>query len=825
MGRSSGTTSCLKLIACGGGDESVDRDDLEAVSETKGSSDRSRWSFRKRSARHRVLNNSVTSEAPSGNKASSDSAIGGFPTQGSSTTPEKNSVVQWSDEKPQLQIPVESKLPEKTETVVAEDDKKADDRVDEESIIIIQAAIRRFLAQRNFVKHKNVIKLQAAVRGHIVRRHAVGSLRCVQAIVKMQHLVRERRARLLFDESSTKEEGKETTVPKPGTTSTSTQKLLSNAFARQLLESTPKAKAITIKCDPSKPDSAWRWLERWMSDSPTESGQSHELERTVKQQSKDNIEEADNCLDAVISSPENSQSRDEVFVDALPVPLESVENVITFEVDEYKIQEPQHSVVTCDDQFDTHSISEAKSRVEDLSTGHAKELDTEPESFNVLLEMDNKQNISTLATHDTEELETDDKQNIPSVETTETEESEMNGNNSSTGSRKASNPAFVAAQTKFEELSSVANLSNSKSVGSSNVEISVDSSLDTELPVNNNTSRESELDHAESSLSHNFAGQVNGSECGTELSISSTLDSPDRSEAGVVESVLEAKSMDEVADNLKNDINSNVQEKMEEKIESTILEGDSSNSNSIVQEMDDSTVVANGEHVDSSYSDSIVHEVDDSNVVAKRKLTNVDGDSSEAEQKPVTTSTTTEVHMEEEIETSHPVRRLSPEASPISRVTVADSEGTPSSQVSIKSKKKKSAKNGSIRKSLSNGKESRLDTDHDHGARNSSEHKNGKRRNSFGSTKTDQSDNQEPRDSSSSNSLPSYMQATESARAKALPNNSPRSSPDMQDKDLLIRKRHSLPGASTRQGSPRVIRAQQQGAKGSETQSPQGKTE
>lgn len=44
------------------------------------------------------------------------------------------------------------------------------------------------------MKHKKVIKLQAAVRGHLVRRHAVGTLRCVQAIVKMQALVRARHA-------------------------------------------------------------------------------------------------------------------------------------------------------------------------------------------------------------------------------------------------------------------------------------------------------------------------------------------------------------------------------------------------------------------------------------------------------------------------------------------------------------------------------------------------------------------------------------------------------------------------------------------------------
>lgn len=47
------------------------------------------------------------------------------------------------------------------------------------------------------VKLKNVVKLQAAVRGHLVRRYAVGTLRCVQAIIKMQALVRARRARLL----------------------------------------------------------------------------------------------------------------------------------------------------------------------------------------------------------------------------------------------------------------------------------------------------------------------------------------------------------------------------------------------------------------------------------------------------------------------------------------------------------------------------------------------------------------------------------------------------------------------------------------------------
>ena len=51
------------------------------------------------------------------------------------------------------------------------------------------------------LKIKNVVKLQAAVRRHLVRSHAVGTLRCVQAIVKMQALVRARRSRLTLEGS------------------------------------------------------------------------------------------------------------------------------------------------------------------------------------------------------------------------------------------------------------------------------------------------------------------------------------------------------------------------------------------------------------------------------------------------------------------------------------------------------------------------------------------------------------------------------------------------------------------------------------------------
>lgn len=52
---------------------------------------------------------------------------------------------------------------------------------------------------------KNVVKLQAAIRGHLVRKHAIETLRCIQAIIKMQALVRARCARLSVERSHTKD--------------------------------------------------------------------------------------------------------------------------------------------------------------------------------------------------------------------------------------------------------------------------------------------------------------------------------------------------------------------------------------------------------------------------------------------------------------------------------------------------------------------------------------------------------------------------------------------------------------------------------------------
>lgn len=140
----SGTASCLKLITCAGDNDSVDRDDLQAP-ESKGSSDRSRWSFRKRSARHRVLSNSVTSETPFVSKADPDTDAVSLQTQASSTIPDKTSAVQWTEEKNQVQIPVD--LKSSSAIASAEDENRTDSTPDEAVVIIIQSTVRRFLVR------------------------------------------------------------------------------------------------------------------------------------------------------------------------------------------------------------------------------------------------------------------------------------------------------------------------------------------------------------------------------------------------------------------------------------------------------------------------------------------------------------------------------------------------------------------------------------------------------------------------------------------------------------------------------------------------------
>ncbi|KAH1057969.1 hypothetical protein J1N35_036034 [Gossypium stocksii] len=672
MGRS---ISCFKIITCG--TDSADKnDDVIDVPQDKRSSDKKVWSFRKRSERHRVLSNTVVQEASTGLEESPETAS--YVQQSDvSVAPEKTSTVQYTEEKlqsvapkdyvegkSQLSTQEDSKVPEPV--VAATNEAKDDANVDESIAVVVQTAIRGFLviipfvnciyilllggfysfnltafhlqARKELGKLKNLVKLQAALRGHLVRRHAVGTLRCIQAIVKMQMLVRARHARARLSQEGSYSE--------KNAASTSIEKLLSNRFARQLLDSTPKTKPICISCDPSKPSSGWSWLERWMSASSSEKTSTAELP---------NEQPHDSPLDATVQSKAISESND---VNKTLVSSESEENLITY-VAAYSESEaclPTSSV--------TGDLE--RTRIDNMSTFDLKETSLD-------------QTIETEAR---------------------------------------------CLDVGVESLDGV-------SSGADTISRSKEPSI-TENPV---------------------------------LCVVRCLDSPDRYEVGTVEYENRVKVSEE-------NCSSNDAKDLDVKENATtaiLVPGSSLSIASQPDKLDDTK----GEPA---------------NLVVV--------DSPRVEHEPC---------------------RLSPEASPRSHMMVPESEGTPSSQVSIKSKKKKTEKSGQKRKSLSTAKGSPT-VNRDSGAKSSTEQpskdqRSGKRHNSFGSTKPDNID-EEPRDSNSSNSLPRFMQATESARAKVNANNSPRSSPDVQNGDLYIKKRHSLPGANGKQHSPRIQSSS--GAKGND---------
>ncbi|XP_058225439.1 protein IQ-DOMAIN 32 isoform X1 [Rhododendron vialii] len=800
MGRS--TASCFKIITCA---DPVDAtDDVEAP-EGKGSSQRG-WSFRKRSARHRVLSNTVVTETSSSSyKESPQTATANLQTQPNPTSLEKTSAIPWTEEIPLLPASVNTKVCDTR--VASEDDKLHHVNPDESVIVVIQASIRGFLAQKEMVKLKNVVKLQAAVRGHLVRRHAVGTLRCVQAIIKLQALVRARRARLLSEGSCTEGvldggHGKDkhssqllekgNSVTKPMETYISIEKLLSNKFAHQLLESTPRTKRIHIKCDPSRSDSAWKWLERWMSVSSMEVEQPQKPEAAVEQQDQDKETgfAAEDCELTDINKTNTTGTL---------VLSKGDENLITSNSSDFEFQACQPS-------------SSAKSEnLEPPLTENANVENSKESSLELISDQTTQlESISQMEFNPiSSKPELEKEQATSSLKRFAPEQVETEGKKFAFGMRKATNPAFIAVQSKFEELSSSA--TSVRSTNSNNKDVAVESYSDS-------ISSTREVGPEENSVLHNLVVKVGRSESGTELSISSTLDSPYGSENGAMDVEHKAEDSEVGTSNL----NSSKHLDIEADCETTITEADISYSNvGQPEKLDDGAMSESANSV--APGDSLQENV-------KSEPTTYDGGNGE----PFNSSTAVDslqenrkseanVQIEPELVPGHHTDKSSPEASPRNHMADPEVQETPSSQVSVKGDKTRSGKRGSSRKrrSLAAGKQSPSNPNHDSGSKDSLEkldkdHKTGKRRNSFGSGRPEDVD-QEPRESNCSNSIPSYMQATESARAKALAASSPKSSPDVHDKEIYVKKRHSLPGANGRQGSPRVQRSSsrsQQGAKG-----------
>ncbi|KAK4782108.1 hypothetical protein SAY86_016210 [Trapa natans] len=773
MGRS--TSSCFKIIACGS-DSGADKDDAEAP-EIKG--DKRGWSFRKRSAQHRVLSNTVILETipalPSAVKkeASESTASVNFEPITDVEVPEKVLIPQCDDEKPQIVSFVDSKQSDPAPLVDMKNESAMDVEIEESTIVLIQSSVRGFLAQRKILKlKKNVIKLQAAVRGHLVRRHAVGTLRCVQAIVKMQVLVRARRARAYSPADNQAAEDrpnegapelndsdKENANNKPTVSYVSIEKLLSNRFARQLLESTPRERPINIKCDRSKPNSAWKWLERWMSASSAEPTSNIDLTTELPKSEKDSSvsqAETKNSAEISLKPADSSFGRKEI---------EDDENLIIYEEEKVKFEDYPLDSQVLQEIADSHVGKEV------LGPEHPQSDEMMASDDIILIESSAAERGDPRG-----KPEMESEQPKHSMKRSASEELKMEEKKSGLGSKKATNPAFLAAQSKFEELSSAAN-------SSALINRSDELELEITVPREGSEYGMKESNPVESSVNDQARLQVGGSECGTELSISSTLDSPDTNDAAKEEfgRCTEIPQKDSSSYTVHNDL---------------MIEPEST-------EIPDTALSNTLPDHPEKHSDDVV--------------------SGSTSNKPVVTenvqqdTTMLKLQTEVNVELVQQVHNGTSGDSPRSHITVPESQATPASQVSVDTKGSKFDKIGSSsnhkRKLVSNRSPSSPYNDSSASSVNKQgkDQKSSKRRNSFGSAKPENAD-QEQRESSSSSSstLPHFMQATESAKAKVHANNSPRSSPDVSDRETFIKKRQSHPGGNGRHGSPQIQRSTSQ---------------
>ncbi|KAF3609041.1 hypothetical protein DY000_02045278 [Brassica cretica] len=130
----------------------------------------------------------------------------------------------------------------------------------------IQAVFRARQARRAIRTLKGIIRLQAVIRGHLVRRQAVATYSCIWGIVKLQALVRGRIARSSSDSV--------VQCHKPNTEVNDSEALQVSMcswmndpskfiIVKKLLASSPTALPLKIQYGPEEPNSANVWLERW----------------------------------------------------------------------------------------------------------------------------------------------------------------------------------------------------------------------------------------------------------------------------------------------------------------------------------------------------------------------------------------------------------------------------------------------------------------------------------------------------------------------------------------------------------------------------------
>ncbi|KAI4985349.1 hypothetical protein ZWY2020_017979 [Hordeum vulgare] len=162
---------------------------------------------------------------------------------------------------------------------------------------IIQTAYRALLARRARRALKGLVRLQALVRGHIVRKQAAITLRCMQALVRVQARVRARRVRVALenqmddqqnneeeqtDEAHVREiedgwcdsigsvEDIQAKLLKRQEAAAKRERAMAYALSHQWQAGSRQHATITAS-ELDRNNWSWNWLERWMAVRPWES--------------------------------------------------------------------------------------------------------------------------------------------------------------------------------------------------------------------------------------------------------------------------------------------------------------------------------------------------------------------------------------------------------------------------------------------------------------------------------------------------------------------------------------------------------------------------
>ncbi|XP_030544363.2 protein IQ-DOMAIN 28-like [Rhodamnia argentea] len=109
-----------------------------------------------------------------------------------------------------------------------------------------QAVFRGYLARRSFRALKAIVRVQAFIRGRLVRKQAIATFYCVRGIVKIQKLARAKQGWELRNPSATGHD-----------------KLLEDVFIQKLLASSRPANPLHLQYGRGDPNSSYMWLERW----------------------------------------------------------------------------------------------------------------------------------------------------------------------------------------------------------------------------------------------------------------------------------------------------------------------------------------------------------------------------------------------------------------------------------------------------------------------------------------------------------------------------------------------------------------------------------